>query len=180
MSGLNQRRAVRYFAYGSNLSLARLRARTPSACRLGCYALAAHALRFHKIGRDGSGKCDALFTGDPRDTVPGAVFEIDVAEKWRLDEAEGLGNGYEEKWVQVVSAAGETLQAVTYYATRLDANLKPYSWYMQHVLCGARESGLPAAHARWLQAVASIEDPDRGRDNRERAIYGGVRQRRGG
>ena len=48
-----------YFAYGSNLHPERLRERVPSAESLGVARLEAHVLRFHKRGRDGSGKCDA-------------------------------------------------------------------------------------------------------------------------
>lgn len=163
---------VKYFAYGSNMSLARLGARTPSARRLGCYTLTAHSLRFHKVGRDGSGKCDALFTGNPRDTVSGVLFDIDAAEKWRLDEAEGLGKGYDEKLVTLTGATGEIVTAITYHATSLDVNLRPYSWYKHHVVVGARESGLAEAYIRWLESVESIDDLNRERDSMERAIYG--------
>ena len=41
---------MKYFAYGSNMSFARLQARVPSARSLGCYALRQHDLRFHKSG----------------------------------------------------------------------------------------------------------------------------------
>ena len=48
-----------YFAYGSNLSSARMAARVPSARVVARAQLPGHALRFHKVGRDGSAKCDA-------------------------------------------------------------------------------------------------------------------------
>jgi hypothetical protein len=53
-----------YFAYGSNMSVSRLVARTPSAQPLGRCALRGHQLRFHKVGGDGSAKCDAFHTGN--------------------------------------------------------------------------------------------------------------------
>ena len=68
---------MKYFAYGSNMSLLRLRERVPSAERLGVFKLEQHVLRFHKIGIDGSGKCDAFLTEDPNASVIGALFEID-------------------------------------------------------------------------------------------------------
>ena len=40
---------VKYFAYGSNMSLVRLRERVPSAERLGVFILAEYQLRFHKF-----------------------------------------------------------------------------------------------------------------------------------
>lgn len=93
---------VKYFAYGSNMSLLRLKGRVPGAERIGMFTLIEHSLRFHKWSKkDGSAKCDALFTGNPDDCVIGALFEIPDCEKGPLDEAEGLGFGYEEKRVTV-------------------------------------------------------------------------------
>ena len=163
--------SITYFAYGSNMSLSRLRARAPSARRLGCYVLAAHALRFHKSGMDGSGKCDAFLTADPGDRVVGVVFAIDPAEKAWLDEAEGLGAGYNEKTVTVEGEAGERLVATTYWATHINEMLKPYSWYKHHVLIGAREAGLPVSYIERIESVECLEDPDNNRDSIERAIH---------
>ena len=46
---------MRYFAYGSNMSIARLSERAPSAEVIGVARLRSHVLRFHKVGTDGSG-----------------------------------------------------------------------------------------------------------------------------
>lgn len=51
---------ILYFAYGSNMSSARLRARVPSCRPIGIAFLPGHELRFHKRSKDGSGKCDAF------------------------------------------------------------------------------------------------------------------------
>ena len=161
-----------YFAYGSNMSLARLRARAPCARRIISCALHGYELRFHKLGQDGSGKCDAYKTASVDALVQGALFEISVAEKASLDRAEGLGRGYNEIWVQVTSEAGELFDAVTYYATSLDETLKPYSWYLNHVLTGARESSLPGSYIALIEAIETIEDPDLERDKRERGLHG--------
>lgn len=128
-------------------------------------------MRFHKAGQDGSGKCDALQTGDPDDFVVGALFEIADAEKAALDRAEGRGFGYLDKWVCVTDLQGQHFDALTYYATRIDAALKPYSWYLYHVVYGAEETGLPLTYRAALEGVEAIEDPDSDRDARERAIY---------
>jgi len=79
-----------YFAYGSNMSVSRLRKRVPSASPLGCHILKKHDLRFHKKSKDGSGKCDAYETSNDKDIVYGALFGIDPNEKPALDAAEGL------------------------------------------------------------------------------------------
>jgi hypothetical protein len=51
---------MQYFAYGSNMSLRRLRTRVPSAVKLGNATLFGHQLKFHKRSQDGSAKCDAM------------------------------------------------------------------------------------------------------------------------
>lgn len=146
---------MKYFAYGSNMSLLRLRTRVPRAERIGMFTLAQHALRFHKWSRiDQSAKCHALFTGNPEDFVIGALFEIPRSEKGPLDRAERLGFGYDEKRVTVT-----------------DPSLLPHSWYLNHVIVGATETGVPADYLDAISATPSQEDPDRERDARERAIY---------
>lgn len=87
------------------MSLPRLRERVPSAELIGVSTLAEHSLRFHKVSKkDGSGKCDALFTKDSNDYIVGALFEISESEKEALDRAEGLGYGYQDKKVVVSDA----------------------------------------------------------------------------
>ena len=57
-----------YFAYGSNMCAGRLRGRVPSAVPVRVARLLNHSLRFHKRSdKDGSGKADACFTGEPED-----------------------------------------------------------------------------------------------------------------
>jgi len=111
---------MKYFAYGSNMSLTRLRERVPSAMVLGTFSLRDHELRFHKHGKDDSGKCDVFFTGDNFHVVFGVLYEIAMSEKSVLDRAEGLGSGYEEKEVIVTDSRGVSERAVTYYATNIN------------------------------------------------------------
>ncbi len=163
---------MKYFAFGSNMSSRRLRQRVPGAKPLGTYSLERHELRFHKYNKDGSGKCDAFYTGDKSDVVLGVLYEIDESEKAALDRAEGLGYGYDEKEVFVYGAEGNVEKAVTYYATKLDESLQPYTWYKEHVLAGAREADLPAAYIAGIEAVEAIRDPDLKREAEQRAIHG--------
>lgn len=162
---------MKYFAYGSNMSLSRLRGRVPGATRLGVFFLEEHDLRFHKTGKDGSGKCDAFHTRNSDDSVIGALFEIDGNEKKVLDRAEGLGYGYEEKNVRVHDGNGNSHMSVTYCAIRMNAELKPYSWYLNHVIVGAREIRLPQKYLDRIRAVECTEDPDETRDAEQRAIH---------
>lgn len=161
-----------YFAYGSNMSLRRIRQRVPSARKVAVAVLGRYTLKFHKKGsRDGSAKCDIVLTGQPADQVYGVVFEIDDSDKPALDAAEGLHHGYEIKDVELSTLDGRTIQAFAYYGTDLDASLRPFHWYKQHVLQGALENGLPESYTAEIRKVASVDDPDRQRHLAEISLY---------
>ncbi len=163
---------ILYFAYGSNMSVPRLGARTPTA-RVRCVArLPGHTLCFHKFSRqDGSGKCDVSFTGQPEDTVFGVVYSLDVSELPILDRVEGTGLGYEREQRTVYSLAGEPLQPYIYIATLTRPDLKPLDWYKEHVLRGALSHELPADYVAMIEAVQAGQDPDEQRRRQELAIY---------
>lgn len=162
---------MKYFAYGSNMSVKRLKQRVPSAVPVGCHILKEHDLRFHKSSDDGSGKCDAFFTGNCDNRIFGALYEIDPGEKPDLDRVEGLGYGYNEKEVTVFSVDGTPCHAYTYIATDINEALKPYSWYLNHVLIGAKDTSLPTDYIEQISATPSFEDRNRARDAEQRSIH---------
>ena len=153
------------------MSTPRLTDRVPSARAVAVARLHKHKLKFHKKSKDDSGKCDAECTNEEKDVVYGVVFEIAASEKPELDRKEGLKNGYDEKCVLIYTQDGEELNAVTYYATSIDPKLKPYEWYKEHVVRGAREHGLPAEYINTISAVETLPDPDKSRHARELSIY---------
>ncbi len=161
---------LHYFAYGSNLHPERMRRRVPSAQPLGCAVLTGHLLRFHKASRkDGSGKCDAHYTGRPQDRVYGAVYSLVAAEKAALDAVEGPGYEVAER---VVILAG-TQRPVFLYRARpeaVQADLQPYDWYHALVVAGARHHGLPEAYVARLAKVTAALDPDPERAALERSL----------
>ena len=63
------------------------------------------------------------------------------------------------------------VSALTYRATRKDPTVAPFTWYMQHVLNGARRCGLPDAYIAGIERVAAVRDLDAGRETRELSIY---------
>ena len=162
---------MKYFAYGSNMSLKRFHQRVPSALVLGTFFLGKHELRFHKHGKDDSGKCDAFYTGDNNNVVMGVLYEIDESEKIVLDRAEGLGYGYDEKEVIVSNAKGNVERAFTYCATNITALLHPFTWYKEHVLIGAREADLPKDYIANIQEIHAVKDHDSGREAEQLAIH---------
>ncbi|MBW4532107.1 MAG: gamma-glutamylcyclotransferase [Aphanothece saxicola GSE-SYN-MK-01-06B] len=159
------------FAYGSNMLTARLRQRVPSARPLGVGVLRAHELNWHKVANDGSGKCDIVTAADSSRLVYGVVYEIPLAEKHRLDRAEGLGFGYEEQ-TKTVDLAGQRIDVQAYVAARIDPDILPYSWYRALVVAGAMEHNLPSAYIDGLRRVPVIQDPDQKRHAEHMSIAG--------
>lgn len=165
---------VVYFAYGSNMSTARLRERIPSCKRLGIATLPGHALRFHKLSTDKSGKCNAFASGEDNSVV-GVLFGFDPAERAKLDKAEGVGSGYERAMVTVINDKGRRRKVLTYLATPdyIYDSLKPYDWYKDFVLAGGREHGLPPEYiAEYIQSVEAIQDPNKTPDKKQRVTLG--------
>ncbi|MBT4219123.1 MAG: gamma-glutamylcyclotransferase [Rhodospirillaceae bacterium] len=159
-----------YFSYGSNMSHRRLSSRIGNIQKIGVYRLDQHDLRFHKISKDGSAKCDAYFTGRDEDYILGVLHEISENEKPILDKYEGLGKGYEKKDV-VVHTDDHSKTAFTYYATITGSELLPYTWYLRHVLEGAREAGFSAEYISKLEDIQCIDDPNSEREAQELSIY---------
>lgn len=146
---------MRYAAYGSNLHPVRLTERIPSAQLLGAGFLPNWSLCFHKRSRDDSGKC-SIFAGD--DGVHFAVFEMSAADKLALDMIEGLGAGYSEISLSIPGFG----DCVSYIAeeSHVDDSLKPYVWYKELVLEGARFHVFPDHYIRPIESIRAIRDPD--------------------
>ena len=160
-----------YFAYGSNMHPERLRRRVPSCVAIGAAELSGYILAFFKRGRDGSGKCTLIEAEQPTARVHGVLYRIDPSHRVNLDEAEGLGVGYESLSVDV-SIERDAHSAFTYIAQRdyVDSSLRPYDWYKALVVDGARHHGLHEAYLDFLRGVPAIEDPDAERDALHREI----------
>jgi gamma-glutamylcyclotransferase len=160
-----------YFAYGSNMHLPRLRARVPSCVPLGPACLEGYRLAFHKLGRDGSGKCNVVPTGCSQDVVHGLLLELPQTEMAALHVAEGFG--YDQAWANVIFG-GKARRAMFYLgrAQFVDDSLCPFTWYKAFVLLGAREARLPDDYLALIDGVSAVADPDRQRDRDHRRLLG--------
>ena len=107
-------------------------------------------------------------------TMPfGVLFEIDSSQEERLDQCEGLHGGYLKKACNVQVGEGQCMPAFTYYAhpKHVADNLRPYTWYLNHVIIGAEEASLPETYVREVRSTESIKDADQEREKRERKLY---------
>ena len=158
-----------YFTYGLNMLARRLKMRTPSVVSVKTGYVNGRRLTFDKQSSDGSGKCGAETTGNITDRVYGVIFKIAVAEKPALDEAEGLGKGYEKEIIEVVITS-DSVKAMTYIATKKEPILRPYNWYKAITIAGAVKHGLRSDFVGRLRTFESNEYPNTDRRARNEAL----------
>jgi gamma-glutamylcyclotransferase len=142
-----------YFAYGSNLSPARMRKRVASAEAQGPARLCGFRLCLDKRGSDGSGK--ANLREDATRCVWGALYRLDASEWSRLDRFEP---GYERIRVGVLWR-GTTCVAQTYLSHHLTPDPVPFTRYKRLLVEGARAHGLPPEWIAELEALPERPDP---------------------
>ena len=143
---------VAYFAYGSNMSTERLQepGRAPSAKPLGRAKLPSKRLVCNKKSTDCSGKANLIDSTE--DTVWGVLYEIDSAELDNLGRAE---RNYTLKSLDVITDQDSLVKAYVYVSSELTEDARPYDWYKELLIKGAREYGLPASYVKYLEQITS-------------------------
>lgn len=155
------------FAYGSNMAVARLRARLPDVERVTVARLDDWRLTFRMLGHDGSSKCDIEPAQGER--VFGVVYALTQQEKHILDAIEG--ERYDCVDIVVSTQDGRRFNAFAYVANTHDDNLKPYPWYLNHVIQGAQEADVPEVYLSMIKNTMVQEDSDVARAEREWSVY---------
>ncbi len=148
-----------YFAYGSNLKQSWLCERIGAVRASGIAALPDQKLSFRKPGRDGSGK--ACFEPEPGQTLWGALYELGEAQLRALAAFEP---SYLQCNLQLRQPDGGALCAISFRAQRFCDDLRPYHWYLELMIQGAGEHGLPRSWLEQLKQFDSQPDPHLIRD----------------
>lgn len=156
------------FAYGSNMNVNRLRNRVPSASKLTIAYLKGYNLLCNKISTDGSAKANITKSDSENNRVWGVLFVIDKSEKANLDKVEGLGKGYNEIQLTFNDLKDQEYQANVYIADEnyIDNELKPYDWYLEYILSGARQNQLPEDYITAIEALKFETDNNIARRNK--------------
>lgn len=161
------------FAFGSNMCSGRFRDYGVSPERPGRAAvLPGYRLQFNKKStEDKSGKANVV--SHEGSDVWGVLYSISDNDLNKLDKGEG---GYRRMRVQVRLTDNTNTDAWLYVARRPnnDAGLRPYTWYKQFIVEGAREHFLPADYIATLENIDATQDANGERDRRKRALAGKV------
>ncbi len=132
---------MKYFAYGSNLSLRQMKQRCPQARRLFSARLPNWTLIFTGGSRSRGGGT-ATIRLQKGEQVLGGVYEIDAACLRALDRYEGYPAEYDRMNVIVFNDLGEAVEAVTYYKKDRDPENPPSQQYLAAIREGYRDWGL--------------------------------------
>lgn len=154
-------RHVWYFAYGSNMQSATLRGRRGVEYRRAIAAqLSGWQLVFDKPGLAGTGEAYATIVPAARATTYGVLFQVTPEDMTHIDLTEGVLIGAYRR-VEVIATALHTRTrraAFTLASDRRHPTARPTTRYMNLVIEGAVEHGLPARHVDFLRTVPTREE----------------------
>ena len=167
-----------YFAYGSNLHPLRFQKRIGEAVSISIGEMRNARLRFNKIGRDGSGKCNIVKTYDVEGKVFGAIYDVSNEQEQSLDRFEFLGDGYDKISIDVYVPDGGIRTCFKYVAMPdfIDDQLKPFDWYKELVYLGAQYHVFPREYIQDMVDQPTIPDDDRCRAKENRALITEIRK----
>jgi cation transport regulator ChaC len=143
-----------YFAYGSNLSRAQMQSRAGQVLESQPARLENYELVFNKKARGGS--AEANVQPSKGKTVHGVLYRLSESALRNLDRATGVPMHYRRIEVTAVDAAGNKIHAQTYIASKVEKGLRPASHYVQAILSGAGEHGLPADYIDGIRQAAGL------------------------
>lgn len=161
------------FQYGSNMSIARLNHSERLAGDAKPIGMArtvqSYELSFTVWSKNNN--CAAA-TIDPTPkgrSIYGVVYEIpdtlitrESAKKngrRALDAIEGEGSNYTRATIEVIAKDGATVSALTYLGKDVKSDVKTSLAYVQHMLCGLEESGMPREYREYVSSRIIQNNP---------------------
>jgi gamma-glutamylcyclotransferase (GGCT)/AIG2-like uncharacterized protein YtfP len=143
-----------YFAYGSNMEPRRFKRRCPHAQVVGRARLPGYRLDFTRYSTSFRGGV-ADIVSDPEAEVWGVLSRVEESDLASLDEYEGAPVRYRREQVTVIDDGGQEHSAITYMANRT-GHFTPSKSYVELILRGACEHGLPADYVRRLEQTRTV------------------------
>jgi len=147
-----------YFAYGSNLNLEMINQKCTKPRILGIAKLAGHKLGFYEHSVIWDGAVETVVP-DTQSEVWGALYQLESYAWEQLDNCEDVrldGSGeYFHYPVEVLDEQNELQDASMYKKARLGEAKQPSTEYLNIIIQGAKEQGLPENYIAILQNIAS-------------------------
>jgi gamma-glutamylcyclotransferase len=152
-----------YFAYGSNMDSATLRGRRGIEWSRAAPAVArGWRLTVDKPSLLGTGEAMATIDADPDGEVWGVLYDVATADYEHLELTEGvLIDHYRRTAIEVApshSWDAPLVAAVTLVSADHDPTLKPTTRYMNLLVAGAAEHGLPESWMETLRRIEAVEE----------------------
>lgn len=141
-----------HFAYASNMSRAQMRSRAGEILEERPGHLENYELVFNKKAR--GGWATANIRPAPGKVVAGVLYKITESAFRNLDRFEGAPQHYRRTELRIIDGAGKEVLAQAYIATKVEKGLRPAAHYLQTILDGAGEHGLPADYIEQIKAAA--------------------------
>lgn len=149
---------IHYFAYGSNMNPARMRARGIVFTAALAGWMPGFGLRFDKRAHGKQHVAYANIAYAPQECVEGVLYQLNCAEDIGLmDPFEGSPYRYSREIFSVRSRNDQRINAWVYVANRalLADGLLPERRYLDHLLAG--QPWQSESYHRWLQAQPCID-----------------------
>lgn len=147
-----------YFAFGSNLDKGQMYERCPAHKPIGAACLKDHTLWFPRFSKTWRGGGASLKAAKGK-VVWGYLFALSANDWAQLDSAEGFkpdGTGAHTKQrLSVVNERKQEVVAIAYVA-RIETETEPTERYMETIICGAKERGLPG---EWIAFLETFRPP---------------------
>jgi len=142
-----------YFAYGSNVSRKQLQTRAGAAPEEINGELKNYELVFNKKVRGGTATANIRpATGK---SVHGVLYKLPENSYRALDRFEGAPEHYRRIEVRVIAQDAREIPAQVYIATKVEKGLRPAPHYLQSIVEGAAEHGLPENYVQEIREAAA-------------------------
>ncbi len=154
---------MKFFAYGTNVLLAKMMSLVTFAQAIGLAELSGYQLIFNKKShKDDSGLANLTATQKATDKVYGNLYEVSDSYLSTLELAEGIQHGYHTQKVTVL-CQGENISATIFLCDDpafLQNNLKPFDWYKAMIVRGLERLEAPADYTQKVKKMEDILDVD--------------------
>jgi cation transport regulator ChaC len=147
---------LHYFAYGSNMNMKQIQARCTRPELIAVARLAQHRIAFFGHSKVWDGAIETVVPAPDHD-VWGVIYALPFSDRDRLDSWQDVrldGTGaYFHYPARVTDTQGQTHTVLLYKKDQLGKPRKPSREYLECIVQGAVERGLPAEYIEELRQM---------------------------